>query len=155
MAEARIKLAVGAVSFSGVGEPEWLAAQLDRILTEIPNLITVAPPIPAIPGALSTNGNGGPAVAEGGFTDTLATYIKAKNGEENQVARFLAAADWLRRRGTTSLTTAAVSKALKDHQQKRLGNPADCLNQNAAKGYCEKTATGFFITPDGLKHLGH
>ena len=85
----------------------------------------------------------------------MASYIKAKHGEENQVQRFLATADWLRRRGTTVLTTALVSKTLKEHQQKRLGNPADCLNQNTAKGYTEKTTTGFFIAPDGLKHLGH
>jgi hypothetical protein len=44
--------------------------------------------------------------------------------------------------------------ALAKNHQKRLANAADCLNKNVAKGYCEKTADGFFITPDGLKHLG-
>lgn len=48
-----------------------------------------------------------------------------------------------------------VSKALKDNHQKRLGNAADNLNQNIAKGFCEKTDGGFYITPDGLKSLGH
>jgi uncharacterized protein with von Willebrand factor type A (vWA) domain len=53
------------------------------------------------------------------------------------------------------LDTTAVAKALTDHQQKRLGNPADCLNQNVAKGFCEKKKDGsFFITPEGWKALG-
>ncbi|HTC23365.1 MAG TPA: hypothetical protein VK688_03325 [Gemmatimonadales bacterium] len=159
MAEARIKLSVGAVSFSGSGEPEWLAAQMERVLAEIPNLTTVRPAA-VMPQAAGATGNGmppAPAEVEGGFTTTLASYIKEKSGETNQNERFLATSDWLRRRGTSSLTAALIARTLGEHQQKRLGNPADCLNQNASKGYVEKVpANGtFFITPDGLRHLGH
>ena len=89
------------------------------------------------------------------FTTSLSAYIKEKGGESNQVDRFLITADWLRRRGVTNLATAAVSKSLTDNHQKRLANPADCLNKNVSKGLCEKTETGFYITPEGLKKLGH
>jgi hypothetical protein len=87
-------------------------------------------------------------------TATLASYVRQKGGSENQVDRFLATADWLRQRGK-QLTTAAVTKALRDHHQKKLANPADCLNKNVSKGFCEKSGDGFFITPDGLQKLGH
>jgi len=85
---------------------------------------------------------------------SLAAHLKAKDAERNQVARFLATAAWLSRRGQTELTTKAVSTALSDHHQKKLGNPADCLNQNCSKGYCEKKGKAFFITPEGRAALG-
>ena len=85
---------------------------------------------------------------------SLATYIKAKKGEKNQNNRFLATAQWLSGRSENPLTAKAVAAALSDHNQKRLANPADALNQNVRKGYCEKRKDGsFFITPEGLEVL--
>jgi hypothetical protein len=54
------------------------------------------------------------------------------------------------------LTTSSVVKALSANNQPRLGNPADTLNQNVKKGFCEKRkdGTSFFITPEGLHSLG-
>ncbi len=147
MGEAKIELALGAVSFSGEGDQEWLGQQLDKILKAAPELARIAPAVQAR--------SAPPAAVQGKFTETLASYLKRQGGEDNQVKRFLAAADWLRLHGMTKPTTAAVTKALKENQQKRLGNPADCLNQNVSKGYCEKAGGGFFITPDGLKALAH
>jgi hypothetical protein len=89
------------------------------------------------------------------FEASLASHIREKAAEGSQVRRFMAAADWLRRRGAQTLTSGAVAKALQENQQSRLANPADCLNQNVAKGYCEKTKDGFFITPEGLRELGY
>ncbi len=126
--------------------------QLDKILEAAPALAKIQTPVAA-------NGINSPApgssAPEGESTQPLASYIKAKNGDSTQTQRFLVTADWLRRRGNDNLTTAAVSKILRDQQQKKLGNPADCLNQNVTKGYCEKTGNGFFITPDGMSLLGH
>lgn len=150
MSQAKIELTLGALSFSGEAEQEWLGQQLDKVLEAAPRLAKIEPA--AAPDATDSSGSGSDVV-ERQFTDSLASYVKAKGGETNQNQRFLLTADWIRRRGNTDLTTAAVTKALKDNQQKRLGNPADCLNQNVSKGYCEKTGDGFFITPDGLKAL--
>lgn len=150
MSEAKIELTVGAVSFAGSGEPEWLASQLATVIEAAPRLAAVAPTP-----ALSGGGNGSGAAPAGQPTGTLASYLKSTSAEGNQVRRFLATADWLRLKGANPLTTAAVSKALKDNQQGRLANPADCLLKNISKGFCEKTDGGFYITPEGLASLGH
>jgi hypothetical protein len=153
MGEAKIEVALGALSFSGEGDQEWLSKQLDKIIEAAPSLARIEPYLAA--SANEASPNPGPTAPEGVFTQTIASYIKAKQGDTNQQRRFLATANWLRRRGNTNLTTAAVTKALQDHHQKRLSNPADCLNKNVNRGYCEKTGDGFFITTDGLALLGN
>ena len=147
MSDGKIQFSLGALSFSGEGEPNWLAEQLDKILKAAPELGTTQETV---------NDGASAAGAEqtSEFRESLASYIKAKGGESNQVQRFLATASWVKKRGTHKLTTSAVSRALSQNQQKRLTNPADSLNKNVSKGYCEKQGDGFFITPDGLKALG-
>jgi hypothetical protein len=152
MAAGKIQVTVGAVSFSGEGEPDWLAEQLDKVLKAAPDLATS----PSERAGSSQHSPSAPKAPAGASAPgTLVSYIKVKGGESSQVKRFLATADWLRLRGESQLTTGKVSKALSDNHQKRLGNPADCLNQNVRKGHCEKQGDGFFITPDGLRDLGH
>ena len=68
--------------------------------------------------------------------------------------RFLATAAWLSKRGEQELKTGLVSKALAGNHQKKVSNPAQYLNENVSKGFCEKNAKGFFITPEGWKALG-
>lgn len=153
MAQAKIKFSFGSLSFSGEGEEGWLTKQLDKLLEAAPQLSSFQLPdgdsgVPSKPSgeSLSISGN---------FTKALGPYIRSKGGESNQNKRFLATADWLRRRGEKKLTSTAVKKALSDNQQKRLGNPADCLNKLVTRGICEKNSDGgFFITPDGLAELG-
>jgi hypothetical protein len=99
-------------------------------------------------------GNAGVAPSTGRFTASLASYLKAKGGEAKQVQRFLATAAWLSERGEEKLTAGRIAKALAEHHQNRLSNPADCLNKNCSKGYCEKQKDHFFITPEGWKALG-
>ena len=153
MTTAKIDFSFGSLSFSGEGEEKWLAGQLDKILQAAPKLSELHAPsdTPDPTGAVA------PAAKKptGKFTESLASYIKSKGGESNQSKRFLATADWLRQKGAESLTAAAISKALTDNHQKKLGNPADCLNKNCARGFCEKTGKSFYITPEGLKELGH
>ena len=146
MSIAKLEFSLGGLSFAGEGEQEWLSKQLDKLLEKASQLSKSTPP-----GEIGKERNGEHSKR---FTKTLASYIKEKGGDKVQVDRFLATADWLRQRGE-KLETSAVTKALSDNHQKRLGNPADCLNKNIAKGFCEKQGDGFFITPDGLAHLGH
>lgn len=149
MTDSKIEFSLGDLTFSGQGDQDWLSEQLDKVLAAAPELQKVNAPVAPAPPLAGDNQSD-----QGDFKDTLASYIKSKGGESNQVMRFLATADWLRRRGETKLTTAKVSKALSSNHQKKLGNPADCLNKNVAKGHCEKQGDSFFITPDGLKELG-
>jgi hypothetical protein len=109
-------------------------------------------------GGKSSSGN--EAASGGGevrqkIRGSLASHLKAKKADKSQVMRFLATAQWVWSRDEAApLTSGAVAKALSDHNQKRLGNPADCLNQNVTKGFCEKRKDGsFFITEEGLDAL--
>ena len=84
---------------------------------------------------------------------TLPAFLQEKNATTKQVKKFLATAVWLEAKGQSRLTTSDVTKALNDANQKRLGNPTDCLNQNVTKGYCEKDGKQFFVTDDGKSSL--
>lgn len=147
--ETKINISVGNLSFSGEGDQGWLAAQLDKVLKAAPAIAEVQR------GADEVAPKSGAKKHGQDSTPSLAAYIREKKGDINQVDRFLITADWLRKRGAAQLATAAISKALRDNQQKKLANPADCLNKNVSKGFCEKAGGGFFITPDGMKHLGY
>jgi hypothetical protein len=106
------------------------------------------------PKAPKSNGGSHEALHVTQVRGSLAGHIKLKKGDKNQNNRFLATAEWLSSRSEDPLTAKAVAQALSDHNQKRLANSPDCLNQNVRKGYCEKRKDGsFFITPEGLEAL--
>jgi hypothetical protein len=148
--QSKLQISVGNLSFSGEGEQAWLAEQLEKVLKAAPQAASSRQGAPNATATGEANSRGGED-----FTATLASYIRDKGGDENQVDRFLITADWLRRRGIPKLTASEVTKALTVNQQRRLANAADSLNKNVSKGYCEKAEGGFYITPDGLKKLGY
>jgi hypothetical protein len=156
-AQGKVEIKIGNMSFTAEGDQEWLGEQLSKVI----DAAAMSPPLtqPTLastqptPGASSVEANAGgqPKIVTG----SLASYLKSKGGETKQVQRFLATAAWLGGRGQEQIDTTDVAKALSSHHQKRLGNPADCLNQNVTKGFCEKKKDGgFFITPEGWKALG-
>ena len=143
----KAELKIGAISFTGEGEQGWLDEQISKLVeaaksSQITNTID--------PGVSSSEMSSHGPIAN----TSLSSFLKANGGSANQVRRFFVTAAWLREREESSLTTSKVSKALKEHQQSKLSNPADCLNRNVAKGHCEKAGDGFFITPEGLQTLG-
>jgi hypothetical protein len=145
----KIEIKIGNLSFSAEGDQDWLSEQLGKIIH------AASPAIAAGENNdTPTTGKAGPAALSAAPVGSLASYLRAAGGETKQVQRFLATAGWLFRRGVANLTTAVVAAALAEHHQKRLGNPADCLNQNVSKGYCEKQKDSFFITPEGWNALG-
>jgi hypothetical protein len=144
MSQVKIQIKVGDVEFSGEGEQGWVSAQLERILNAAP----------AIVGAKRTDESPGTGHRELqssiAGSQSLASFLREKNAAVNQVRKFLATATWLTAKGKKRLTTADVTRALKDNSQSRLGNPADCLNKNVAKGHCEKDGKEFFVTTEGI-----
>lgn len=146
MGQAKLAVQVGQISFSGEGSEEWIGQQLDYFLSKLPQLSGAIPVAEAEPVAKQA--------AEPINVGSLASYIKQKGGERNQVKRFLITANWLRLRGDNDLKTASIGKALQDNQQKKLSNPSLCLSRNIGQGYCEKAGNGFYITPEGLQSLG-
>ncbi len=147
--KGKVEIKIGNLSFSAEGNQKWLSEQLSKVLE------AATPAMSQSDSASAPPMRGEPLSASpGSFTTSLSSYIKSKNADTSQVQRFLATAGWLFHRGNRDLTTATVSKALTDNHQKRLANPADCLNKNCAKGYCEKQKGHFYITPEGWKALG-
>jgi hypothetical protein len=146
MSQVKIQIKVGDVEFSGEGEQGWVSTQLERVLKAAQGT----------PGG-RVSGRSAPDAGSHGQnaagSQSLASFLRDKNAAVNQVRKFLATAAWLHAKGKKQLTTADVTRALKDNSQSRLGNPADCLNKNVAKGHCEKDGKEFFVTTEGLASL--
>jgi hypothetical protein len=155
MTEAKIEFKLGPIEFSGEGEKEWISQQLDKILEQAPNLLTLSPSqssaVVPTPGPASSHAPMAPDATVG--NQPLATFLKVKDANKNQVKKFLATAVWLESKGKSRLSTSDITKALKDSNQTRLGNPADCLNKNVTKGHCEKDGSQFFVTTEGKDSL--
>ena len=152
MAQAKIQFKLGIIEFSSEGEEAWVATQLDKLIQQAPALLKLALPTVG-QGASANNANqqGEPVLA--GSDVALGTFLKDKNIASNQVNRFLATAIWLHARGNKTPATSDVTKALSDNHQPKLTNPADCLNKNVTKGFCEKQGNQFFVTPVGFESM--
>ncbi len=153
MAEAKIDIRVGSLAFSAEGNEKWLSGELDKVLAKAAEFAAIAP---AEPVGAGDSGDGAQHVShtKGGNVGTLAHFLKEKKATSNQVRKFLATAVWLRdSTGRDRVTTAEVKQALKTANQTKLGNPADCLNQNVGKGFAEKDGGSFFVTEPGRTSL--
>jgi hypothetical protein len=150
MSEGKIEIKIGQIQFSGSGDQDWVAKQLDKIIAQAEKLIQLAPPEEQP----DSDGNHKPVGKVSAIAKkTLPVFLGEKNATKNQVKKFLATAVWLESKGKQKMTTRDISKALSDSHQSRLGNPSDCLNQNVSKGYCEKDGKEFFVTDEGKKSL--
>jgi len=151
MGDAKIDIKIGDIQFSGEGNQDWVAEQLDKILSKAEDLVKIAPP-PTTTDPLDGNSNntGSDTTIAG---KTLPSFLGEKSATRVQVKKFLATAVWLNEKGKSRIKTNDVAKALKDSNQSRLGNAADCLNQNVSKGYCEKDGSEFFVTDEGRDSL--
>ena len=152
MSDSKIQIKVGIVEFSGEGNQDWLASQLDKILEKVPELLKIE---------LTNNplgGNGGSGAGgdagSGVKLTNLAAFLREKNATSNQTKKFLATAAFLQLNGRQSLSTNDVTKTLEDAKQGKLSNPALCLINNTKKGYCEKKGKDFYVTPEGLTSIG-
>jgi hypothetical protein len=153
MADAKIDIKIGAVSFAAEGSEKWLSGELDKVLAKAPELAAIAPAEPA--GSGGDDGTQHTTHGKKGTVGTLAHFLKGKNATSNQVKKFLATAVWLHdSTGRDRITTAEVRQALKTANQTKLSNPADCLNQNVGKGFAEKDGGSFFVTEPGRTSLG-
>ncbi len=155
MDKSKIEIQIGTISFIGEGDPDWLSSQLDKILDKAEALLKLSPPSNGATTAANSNQQ-----EPANFSNVseiankpLATFLKDRNAASKQVEKFLATAIWLEMKGQNGLTTSDITKALKESHQNRLSNPADCLNQNVSKGYCEKNGKEFFVTPEGKQAL--
>ena len=151
MSEAKIEMKVGQITFSGQGEQEWVAKQLDKILAQAEKLVNLAP---EEHDEESRDSGKKPMGKDNSIAaKTLPAFLHEKGANSNQVKKFLVTAVWLEAKGQNRLQTRDITKALKDAHQSRIGNATECLNQNVSKGYCEKDGKQFFVTDDGKRSL--
>jgi hypothetical protein len=150
MAEGKIEIKVGGVSFTGEGSETWLASQLDKMLKHLPELVNVFPP--------DDDGGGDHKDATGKLSrkaaGTLASFLNSKNAKTNQNRKFLATAVWLHDGGKNRLTTGDVSQALRVNNQGKLTNPSLNLNRNVGQGLCDKDGKQFYVTDEGRTEIG-
>ncbi len=77
MADAKIEIKVGEVSFVGEGTETWLAAQLEKVIKHLPDLVKVAPP----PAHVDPNiGAHQRTPKPAGAKVTLATFLERTTG---------------------------------------------------------------------------
>jgi hypothetical protein len=146
MPDAKIEFKVGTICFSGEGSEQWLSAELGKALDRIPELSKIAP------NPTAETGSAPPTAQKLG--GTLVTFLREKGAATNQVRKFLATAAWIHEHDNKPrLTTKDVTSALSESSQGRLTNPSDCLNQNVAKGFCEKENKQFYVTEEGRAKL--
>lgn len=156
MTTSKIEVQIGNFSFSGEGEADWLAAQLDKILDRAESIVKLVPQV-----SDSNDSSGNQQHAPADFTHdsgiakkTLVTFLKEKNATTNQIEKFLATAAWLEAKGQNRISTKDIPSALKNASQSRLTNASDALAKNVGKGFCEKEGNQFFVTQEGKEHLG-
>jgi hypothetical protein len=154
MSDSKIQIKVGIVEFSGEGNQEWLASQLDKILNKIPELLKIELASPVVKelkvNPVKLKENNGSSIKE----ITLASWLKDKTATTNQTRKFLATAAYLQLNGQERITSGEVKQALSKNSQSALTNPSESLNQNNSKGFCQKDGKSFYITPEGFKELG-
>lgn len=151
MADAKIEIKVGEVSFVGEGTEAWLAAQLENVIKHLPDLVKVTPPPPPPPG--DQHGGAHHRAQKPGARGTLADFLST-HGKKSQTRKFLATAVWLDPDGSKRLTTREVTDALKNARQGKLTNAAQALNDNVAQGFCEKDGGQFYVTDKGRNEMG-
>src|ERR1039458_1993882 len=147
MGNAKIEIKIGGLHFSCEAEQQWVTTQLDKIIAK-------ADVLGKLGEKQETDAKAAGASKQTGQVSSLANFLTTKNSTTVQVKKFLATAVWLHLKGKEKVTTGDVAKSLKDNHQGKLNNPADCLNQNVSKGFCEKDGNEFFVTDEGLNELG-
>ena len=153
MADAKIEISIGTITFQAEGEQKWVGEQLDKLFANAKELATVAP-APPPPEAQGGGGGHTPIKPDASIAGkTLASFLKEKNATSKQVLKFLATAVWLESKGKNRITTSDVTQALRNSNQSKLNNATDCLNQNVKKGFCEKEGNQFFVTTEGKESL--
>jgi hypothetical protein len=83
MSDSKIQVKVGIVEFSGEGEQEWLAAQLDKILEKVPELLKIEMAMPGNIGSNGQNGGGHGSASSGGVKNLSVLNITGKLGTKS------------------------------------------------------------------------
>lgn len=155
MSDSKIQIKVGIVEFSGEGNQDWLASQLDKILEKVPELLKIELTNPVNSNGGGTNGNSTGTIlnANSNKPTNLPLFLKDKGATTNQTKKFLATAAFIQLNGKDRIGTRDVSSLLSKTNQTKINNPSESLNQNVGKGFCLKEGNSFYVTPEGFTEL--
>lgn len=113
MSDSKIQIKVGIVEFSGEGNQDWLADQLDKILAKVPELLKIemaAPQTNNLPnGAANLNGGGGQTIQLS--MTNVAAKLGSKSGQDLATA---AGAYLCLVKGKSTFTRNEILAAMKD-----------------------------------------
>ena len=156
MADAKLEIKVGTISFTGEGAENWLAQQLDKVLAKLPELLEVRPGdedevLRGKKEAAKSDAVTHHSTKKG---TTLAAFLKEKKATSNQARKFLATALWLHdSKDMKRVATADVTKTLNEHNQGKLTNPGQCLINNNKQGMVVRDGKEFYVTEEGRTEL--
>jgi hypothetical protein len=148
MAEAKLDVCVGRAKFSGEGSEDWLSKEFGTFLSfsKSNSLLDES--------SDESDEQEHEPQEHSPDTSSLPKFLADKLATTNQIRKFLATAAWLQKKNVgRELSTADVAKALRESHQTKINNPSQELGRNIAKGYCERSGSGFFVTQDGLDTL--
>jgi len=138
----KIRLKVGSVEVEYEGPEAFLNKKLPELISQLREVADEVPEDTEVASPVNPKNVG-----------TLASFLKKTSVGTNATKRFLATSEWLNLKGKKELQTSDITTALRENQQTRLGNAAQCLNNNVNSGYCEKHQKNFYVTDEGRASL--
>lgn len=155
MADAKLEIKVGAVSFSGQGSETWLSQQFVKMLERLPKFTNVVVPEAGGDDPEASSAATKKAMSSDKHVGTLVAFLKEKKASSNQTRKFLATASWLHTKdGKDRIMTSDVTTALNSQSQGKLSNAAQCLINNVKSGFIAKDGKKqFYVTEEGRTEL--
>lgn len=156
MTNSKIEIKIGIIEFSGEGDQEWLAEQLDKIIEKAPEFINsgvaLAQPTPELKNE-TLKDNQVKAASSNVQKKPLASFIKDKS-PKTQPQLFLVTSIWIHDNlGSKRIQQQDINTQLKESNQKPIGKPSQELGRNVKAGFIVKDGSQFYVTPDGRKQF--
>lgn len=153
MSDSKIQVKVGIVEFSGEGNQDWLAKQLDKILDKVPELLKIE-----VGGTKNEKGNGGTDTGGKALSRlsvlNIAGKLSAKSGAEVAVAaaaylHFVKAKPVFSKKDLS----AAMKEATGIYKNSMLANLTTTLAQLEKNGTFTKTSTSYSLNATKVSEL--
>lgn len=154
MSESKIQIKIGIVEFLGEGNPDWVAAQLDKILAKVPELLKIELANPSNNKKNADSPTSGVSEGNNEKPNNLSKFLRDKSVGDNQTKKFLVTGAFLQLNGKDRISTSEVSEALKSANQAKLTNASLCLANNNTKGFVQRDGKLFYVTPEGFNEIG-
>jgi len=155
MSDSKIQVKVGIVEFSGEGNQDWLAKQLDKILDKVPELLKIE-----VGDLKNENVAGNDGHSKGGktFSGLSVLNIAGKLSSKSGADVVIAAAAYLHFvKGKTIFSREELSSTMKDatgiYKNSMLANLTTTLAQLEKNGTFNKSSTSYSLNATKVSEL--